>query len=114
MTNIEPCPFCHYTKCKITTKRRGKYRREGDNHQVLCGKCKARGPMVQESEQNAIDAWNAWVKHAQAEYIGKGRYFCDGPAGHFYCDSLELGRGILKRIDPEGDDWTITDLRNPT
>lgn len=58
MTDPIACPFCAYGKPKITTKRRGNYKRVGDNHQVLCGRCKARGPMVQDSETEAIRLWN--------------------------------------------------------
>jgi hypothetical protein len=49
---------------------------------------------------------------AQEDGREKGRYFCDGPTGHFYMDDLRLARSALKFIDPEGDDWTITDLHD--
>lgn len=58
MTEILPCPFCGHAKCKTTIKRRGNYRRKGDNYQVLCGRCKGRGPLVQDDEQLAIKKWN--------------------------------------------------------
>ena len=54
---LKSCPFCG-SKAKITTVRRGNYRREGDNHQGLCNRCKARGPLIQDSERAAADAWN--------------------------------------------------------
>ena len=43
---LKPCPFCGYDKPKFTTKRSGSNRRTGDIVQVLCGRCKARGPVV--------------------------------------------------------------------
>lgn len=55
---LAACPFCHHSKAKITTKRRGNYRREGDNFQGLCNHCKARGPLVQDSPEKAAEAWN--------------------------------------------------------
>lgn len=55
-----PCPFCG-GRAKLTTKRRGNYRREGDNLQGLCGRCKARGPLRQDSPENAALAWETRV-----------------------------------------------------
>ena len=45
-SKLRPCPFCGYDKPKFTEKRSGNYRRTGDMVQVLCGRCKARGPIV--------------------------------------------------------------------
>jgi Lar family restriction alleviation protein len=78
--DLKPCPFCGYASPKITEKRSGNYRRTGDMFQILCGKCKARGPIYTakytrsgeygkynyakeptaqlEAQQKAIDAWN--------------------------------------------------------
>lgn len=80
--DLKPCPFCGYTKAKITKKRSGVYERTGDCMQVICHKCKARGPIfkaeydakigsggyaryfVRNAETNAnvealaIEAWN--------------------------------------------------------
>ncbi len=42
-----------------------------------------------------------------------GRYFADGPQGHFFADDLQLARDLVNLYDKD-DDWTITDLRNPT
>jgi hypothetical protein len=75
---IKPCKFCGYTKPKITTKRSGGNCRTGDLKQVMCGRCKARGPIFgskyedipdwfrnrgvqrtpEEAEELAILAWN--------------------------------------------------------
>ena len=55
---LKNCPFCG-GKAKLTTVRRGKYTREGDNWQGLCKKCHARGPLVQDDPQVAADKWNA-------------------------------------------------------
>lgn len=42
-----------------------------------------------------------------------GRYFCDGPDGWFYTGTLEMARYLTAKIDPDGEDWTVTDLHNP-
>lgn len=52
-----PCPFCGWEKVKVNEIRRGNYRREGDNYQVVCNKCKARGPLVQNDPKLAIEGW---------------------------------------------------------
>lgn len=86
MTEMIFCPFCGSSKTKITKKRSGNYRRRGDYIQVLCNKCKARGPIfeakheevtddrghvlytrsnsaaVAHAEQLAIEAWNRRVQ----------------------------------------------------
>lgn len=54
---LKPCPFCR-SKAKCNELRRGNYRREGDNYQVVCNKCRARGPLVQDSPVEAIRRWN--------------------------------------------------------
>lgn len=48
-------------KVKITEKRRGNYRREGSYFQGLCGRCHARGPLIQDSPDQAVQAWNEHV-----------------------------------------------------
>lgn len=68
-----PCPFCGHKNPKITTKRLGDSTRTGEYKQVLCSKCKARGPIFasqyegwsrevvrtpEEAESLAIEAWN--------------------------------------------------------
>lgn len=58
-----PCPFCK-GKAKITSIRRGDYRRVGTNYQGLCNKCKARGPLVKDSPAEAARRWNAPSKPA--------------------------------------------------
>lgn len=40
----------------------------------------------------------------------RGRYFCGGPEGHFFCDDLKLARDLVNEYD-KGDDWTITGLQ---
>lgn len=71
-----PCPFCG-GRAKITTVRRGNYRREGDNHQGLCNRCKARGPLIQDSEQAAADAWNAQSLVAAEQMRTALRFYAD-------------------------------------
>lgn len=83
MHELKPCPFCGYSSPKITEKRSGNYRRTGDMFQIICGKCKARGPIFtaayiregdfgqyhyardpvagNEATEKAIDAWNRRV-----------------------------------------------------
>ena len=80
MIELKPCPFCGFPTAKITEKRSGNYRRTGDMYQVLCAKCKARGPICTAkytrtgefgrydytrnpedqaaAKQKAADAWN--------------------------------------------------------
>lgn len=41
---------------------------------------------------------------------GRGRYFCDGPEGYFFCDDLQLARDLVNGYDTD-EDWTITDLQ---
>lgn len=48
-----------------------------------------------------------------ARVAAPGRYFADGPQGHFFADDLQLARDLVNLYDKD-DDWTITDLRNPT
>ena len=51
---------CRYDggKAKLSTLRRGNYKRVGDNYQVVCNRCRARGPLVQDSPVLAIELWN--------------------------------------------------------
>lgn len=44
---LKPCPFCGYEKAKITKKRSGNNRRVSDYVQVICHRCKARGPIFE-------------------------------------------------------------------
>lgn len=84
---LKHCPFCGYENPKITEKRSGVNRRTGDSYQVLCGRCKARGPLFtahymrlgefgryeyipnlitqQEIIQKAKDTWNRRVNDAE-------------------------------------------------
>lgn len=85
---LKPCPFCGHEKLKITKKRSGNYRRTGDYIQIICNKCKARGPIFEakydvklhgwgdslyakanpavtaRAEQLAVEAWNRRVNDA--------------------------------------------------
>jgi len=65
-SSIAPCPFCGWGHVKTTTKR--------TNHgpggskaarpsQVLCSRCKARGPL-RPTEDDAVDGWNAVRVHS--------------------------------------------------
>ena len=55
MNELKPCPFCGYANPKMTKKRSGNYRRTGDMFQILCGKCKARGPIFTASYDRSGD-----------------------------------------------------------
>lgn len=41
-----------------------------------------------------------------------GRYFCDGPEGHFWCDSLTHARKFVDAVDADHE-WTITTVAPP-
>lgn len=66
-TELLPCPWCG-GKAKVNELRRGNYRREGDNYQVVCNKCRARGPLIQNESYQAAAAWNARPSQAQDGY----------------------------------------------
>lgn len=55
---LDPCPFCKNTKIKVHEKRRGNYKREGNNYQAWCSKCHARGPLVMDDPVKAVEGWN--------------------------------------------------------
>lgn len=58
--------------------------------------------------------WNDCLAASQpAGAAEPGRYFAGGPQGHFFADDLQLARDLVNLYDKD-DDWTITDLRNPT
>lgn len=63
---IKPCRFCG-GKAKCNELRRGNYKREGDNYQVVCNRCRARGPLVQDDPAKAVAAWNNWTKDSPDE-----------------------------------------------
>jgi hypothetical protein len=54
----------------------------------------------------------AAVEQAKPEGV-EAVWFCDGPEGYFYHDDLGMARKLVNLIDPEGDDWTITNIANP-
>jgi len=55
---IMECPFCNHDKAKCLSMKRDSRSNPGTNYQVVCNKCKARGPLVPDSEKKAIDLWN--------------------------------------------------------
>ena len=57
----EACPFCGGA-AKCNELRRGNYKRVGDNYQVVCNKCRSRGPLVQDNPATAIARWNVFAK----------------------------------------------------
>lgn len=85
--DLKPCPFCGYENPKMTEKRSGNNERTGDMFQILCGRCRARGPIftarysrtgdfgrhhykadafaTAEAQQKAIEAWNRRVTDEQ-------------------------------------------------
>ena len=52
---LKPCPFCGHEGLKITKKRSGNYRRAGDSIQVICNRCKARGPIFKSKYKEVKD-----------------------------------------------------------
>lgn len=62
MSELINCPFCGWPNAKCNELRRGNYSRKGDNYQVVCNKCKARGPLVQDDPAMAIYGWNEAAK----------------------------------------------------
>lgn len=57
MADLKPCPFCGYDKAKITKKRSGNNRRTGDYVQVICHRCKARGPIFEAKYDVKLHSW---------------------------------------------------------
>lgn len=43
---------------KVHVKRRGNYRRKGDNYQVVCNSCRCRGPLSPDDRTAAVIKWN--------------------------------------------------------
>lgn len=42
------------------------------------------------------------------------RYFADGPEGHFYAETADFANRLIVAAGYDRDDWTVTDLFNPT
>jgi hypothetical protein len=61
-------------------------------------------------EQQELATPTAGVSEAKSEPT---RYFASGPEGFFYTDNLGLAERILLRSFYD-DEWTVTDLHNPT
>lgn len=55
------CTFCGWGKAKVYPQRKGTYRRTGENWQVVCNKCRGRGPLSA-TPADAITAWNTRAK----------------------------------------------------
>jgi hypothetical protein len=56
--NVSKCPFCKWHKFTTFPQRVGDYRRKGTKWQVVCNKCRARGPLC-ETFKEADLAWLA-------------------------------------------------------
>ena len=74
---------------------------------------------LQEYGQRCIDeAHTALVAEVErlslgaVDVIEPGRYFAGGPEGSFFTDDLAFAERLIAAFDR--DDWTITDLQNPT
>lgn len=52
------CPFCKWNKYIIFPQRVGDYRRKGTKYQVVCNKCRARGPLC-DAVKEANEMWNS-------------------------------------------------------
>lgn len=76
-----------------------------------------------EHTENCVTPATRWIEERARDYgaalsqtagvAEPGRYFADGPQGHFFADDLQLARDLVNLYDKD-EDWTITDLRNPT
>jgi hypothetical protein len=55
-------------------------------------------------------ALHARASQPQASHLG--RWFCDGPNGHFWADDLETARRLVSLIDKD-DDLTVTEVKQP-
>lgn len=68
--NIERCPYCGNNSVKVSSKRKGNYKREGTYYYVMCNSCKAKGPIAENEQatiysnehdtanKTAIEKWN--------------------------------------------------------
>jgi hypothetical protein len=52
-----PCPVCCWPKSQTLPQRVRAYKRTGENHQVVCNKCRGRGPLAPTKEA-AEAGWN--------------------------------------------------------
>lgn len=50
------CVFCGWSKAKLYPQRKGSHRRTGENWQVVCNRCRARGPLS-ERPDDAVSLW---------------------------------------------------------
>ncbi|KVN92567.1 hypothetical protein [Burkholderia ubonensis] len=95
---LRPCPCGG--KVKITEKRRGNYRREGSYFQGLCGRCHARGPLIQDSPEKATQAWN--------QHVGG---MCAAPTAAAPT-TVQIARAIwaIRRVDEDRCDMELEDM----
>lgn len=67
--------------------------------------------------QPSIDTLDALIRRmagggeGDSEYA---QYFASGPEGHFFADDLTLTDKLIRQSGFDSDDWTVTDLHNPT
>lgn len=52
------CVFCGHDKAKVYPQRVGTYRRTGTKWQVVCNKCRSRGPLEITSGE-AVSMWKS-------------------------------------------------------
>lgn len=52
------CVFCGHSKAKLYPQRVGAYRRTGTKWQVVCNKCRARGPL-DDDPKCAVSNWTS-------------------------------------------------------
>ena len=50
----------------------------------------------------------------QNDGIGSPLYLASGPEGHFFADSHAAAENLIDVASFDRDEWTVTDLRNPT
>lgn len=70
---------------------------------------------VADNSYRGLDRMRVGLTAALPHLSGRypARYFCSGPQGAFWTDSLNLARALVNAFDWD-DDWTVTDMTNPT
>lgn len=59
LPTIKDCPFCGHERAKVQGKRIGNSVRIGTRFQVVCNKCRARGPIIGKDHPYKADGLSA-------------------------------------------------------